>query len=124
MVDEGGEPRNGVLSLTDIYNLNLPADLVVLSACNTALGKDIRGEGLVGLVRGFMYAGAANVVSSLWRVDDTAAAEFMTRFYKGMIEGHMKPAAALRAAQISMWKDPAWNSPHHWAAYTSQGEWR
>jgi CHAT domain-containing protein/tetratricopeptide (TPR) repeat protein len=124
MVDERGQPRNGVLSLTDIYNLNLPADLVVLSACNTALGRDIRGEGLVGLVRGFMYAGAANVVSSLWRVDDTAAAEFMTRFYNRMLQDRLRPAAALRAAQISMWKDPAWSSPRNWAAYTSQGEWR
>jgi CHAT domain-containing protein len=74
LVDESGKPQNGFLRLHDIYNLNLPVELVVLSACNTGLGKDVRGEGLVGIVRGFMYAGAARVVASLWKVDDEATA--------------------------------------------------
>jgi CHAT domain-containing protein len=67
LVDESGTPRNGYLRMSDIYNLRLDADLVVLSACQTALGKEIRGEGLVGLARAFMYAGAPRVVASLWR---------------------------------------------------------
>lgn len=124
LVDEKGRPQNGFLRLYDLYNLKLSADLVVLSACQTALGKQIRGEGLVGLTRGFMYAGAPRVVSSLWQIDDRASAEFMKRFYEGMLGQKQRPAAALRAAQISMQKDPRWNSPHYWAAFTLQGEWR
>jgi CHAT domain-containing protein len=77
---------HGFLSPEDIYNLNLPVDLVVLSACETALGKQIDGEGLVGLTRGFMYAGATRVVASLWKMDDVASAELMARFYREMGE--------------------------------------
>src|SRR5207253_2026523 len=77
MVDEKGQPQNGFLRANDIYNLKLPAELVVLSACQTGLGKDIKGEGLVGLTRGFMYAGAARVVVSLWNVNDKATADLM-----------------------------------------------
>ncbi|HEU4870837.1 MAG TPA: CHAT domain-containing tetratricopeptide repeat protein [Pyrinomonadaceae bacterium] len=124
LVDEKGRPQNGFLRLYDLYNLKLSADLVVLSACQTALGKEIRGEGLVGLTRGFMYAGAPRVVSSLWQIDDRATAEFMKRFYEQMLGQKLRPAAALRAAQISMQKDPRWNSPHYWAAFTLQGEWK
>jgi len=124
LVDEKGHPQNGFLRLYDLYNLKLSADLVVLSACQTALGKRIRGEGLVGLTRGFMYAGAPRVVSSLWQIDDRASAEFMKRFYQGMLGQKLRPAAALRAAQISMQKDPRWNEPHYWAAFTLQGEWK
>jgi CHAT domain-containing protein len=97
---------------------------VVLSACQTALGKEIKGEGLVGLTRGFMYAGAARVVASLWRIDDRATAELMKRFYEAMLKEKLRPAAALRAAQVSMWKDPRWAKPHYWAAFTLQGEWK
>jgi CHAT domain-containing protein len=124
LVDEKGRPQNGFLRLYDLYNLKLSADLVVLSACQTALGKQIRGEGLVGLTRGFMYAGAPRVVSSLWQIDDRATAEFMKRFYEQMLGQKLRPAAALRAAQISMQKDPRWNQPHYWAAFTLQGEWK
>lgn len=125
LVDEQGKPQDGFLRLHEIYNLNLPADLVVLSACQTALGKEIRGEGLVGLTRGFMYAGAARVAASLWKVDDRATAELMRRFYEGMLgEKRLRPAAALRAAQISLWKETRWQSPYYWAAFVLQGEWR
>ncbi len=124
LVDEQGRPQNGFLRLYDLYNLKLSADLVVLSACQTALGKEIRGEGLVGLTRGFMYAGAPRVVASLWRIDDRASAEFMKRFYEGMLGKNLRPAAALRAAQASMSTDPRWHQPHYWAAFTIQGEWR
>lgn len=124
LVDEHGRPQNGFLRLYDIYNLKLDADLIVLSACQTALGKEIRGEGLVGLTRGFMYAGAPRVVASLWRIDDRATADIMRRFYERMLRDGMRPAAALRAAQISMFQDKRWHSPHYWAAFTLQGEWR
>ena len=123
LVDEKGQPQNGFLRLYDLYNLKLSAELVVLSACQTALGKDIKGEGLVGLTRGFMYAGAPRVVASLWQIDDRASAEFMKRFYQGLLGQKLRPAAALRGAQVSMQNDKRWNSPHYWAAFTLQGEW-
>ena len=124
LVDQQGHPQNGFLRLYDIYNLKLTADLVVLSACQTALGKEIKGEGLVGLTRGFMYAGAPRVVASLWRIDDRATAELMRRFYAGMLGEKLRPAAALRAAQASMLKEKRWQAPYYWAAFTLQGEWK
>jgi CHAT domain-containing protein len=83
-VDARGQPQDGYLRLHDIYNLNLPADLVVLSACQTGVGKQIKGEGLIRLTRGFTYAGAARVVASLWKVDDEATRDLMEEFYKQM----------------------------------------
>jgi CHAT domain-containing protein/Tfp pilus assembly protein PilF len=124
LVDEKSQPQNGFLRLYDLYNLKLSADLVVLSACQTALGKEIRGEGLVGLTRGFMYAGAPRVIASLWQIDDRASAELMKRFYGAMLGEKLRPAAALRAAQVSMSKDPRWRKPNYWAAFTLQGEWK
>ncbi len=124
LVDEHGQSQDGFLRLHDIYNLNLPADLVVLSACSTGLGKEIRGEGLVGIVRGFMYAGATRVVASLWKVDDESTAELMKRFYQQMLQGGMSPAAALRAAQVDLQRQKRWASPFYWAAFVLQGEWR
>jgi CHAT domain-containing protein len=124
LVDKQGKPQNGFLRLHDIYNLSLPVDLVVLSACNTGLGKEVRGEGLVGIVRGFMYAGAARVVASLWKVDDEATAELMKRFYRYMVQENMPAAAALKAAQVEMWQQKRWRRPYYWAAFVLQGEWR
>lgn len=124
LLDDKGEPQNGFLRLHDIYNLDLQADLVVLSACQTALGKEIRGEGLVGLTRGFMYAGAARVVASLWSVDDHATSELMKRFYQHMIRDQRRPAAALREAQLEMARHPLFQSPYYWAGFSLQGEWR
>jgi CHAT domain-containing protein len=124
LVDEKGRPQNGFLRLYDLYNLKLSADLVVLSACQTALGKDVRGEGLISLTRGFMYAGAPRVVASLWQVDDRASAELMKRFYEGMLGHGLRPAAALRAAQVQLLNDKRWRAPHYWAAFTLQGEWK
>ncbi len=123
MVNERGEPVNGFLRLQDIFNLNLPVELVVLSACETGIGKEVRGEGLLGLTRGFMYAGAPRVVVSLWKVDDAATAELMGRFYEGMLVRKLPPAAALRAAQLAMWQDSRWRAPYYWAAFVLQGEW-
>ncbi|MEG4813169.1 tetratricopeptide repeat protein [Microcoleus sp. K5-D4] len=124
LVDENGNPLNGFLRLTDIFNLKLAADLVVLSACQTGMGQNIQGEGLVGLTRGFMYAGAQRVVVSLWSVDDEGTATLMSSFYQGMLQKGLKPAAALRAAQLEMLKQEEWRSPYYWAAFTLQGEWR
>jgi CHAT domain-containing protein len=124
LVDEQGKPQNGFLDLEDIYNLDLPANLVVLSACETGLGKKIEGEGLVGLTRGFMYAGAKRVVASLWKIDDRATAELMQRFYEGLLGQGMRPAAALRAAQLQMRNHKRWSSPYYWAAFQIQGEWK
>jgi CHAT domain-containing protein len=124
LVDEGGRDQDGLLRLGEIYNLRLPADVVVLSACQTALGKEIRGEGLVGLTRGFMHAGAARVVASLWPVDDLATAELMTRFYRGMLKEGRPTAAALRAAQLEMSRSSQWHAPYYWAGFVLQGEWR
>lgn len=119
--DEQGRPQNGFLRLHDIYNLSLPVEVVVLSACDSGLGKDIRGEGLFGLTRGFMYAGASSVVASLWKVDDEATAEFMKFFYRGMLQEGLSPAAALRKAQITMRGKKQWHSPYYWAAFVLQG---
>ena len=124
LVNEEGKPVDGFLRLHDIYNLNLPADLIVLSACQTGLGREIRGEGLIGLTRGFMYAGAPRVVASLWKVDDAATAELMKRFYSAMLKDKLRPAAALRRAKIEMWKQKRWNAPFYWSAFELQGEWR
>ena len=124
LVDEKGKPQNGFLRLYEIYNLKLGADLVVLSACQTAVGEEIRGEGLLGLTRGFMYAGAPRVVATLWQVDDRATSELMKRFYQKMLGEGLRPAAALKAAQVSMQTDKRWSSPHYWAAFTLQGEWK
>ena len=124
MVDEQGQAQDGFLRLHDIYNLKLSADLVVLSACQTGLGKEIKGEGLDGMMRGFMYAGAERVVVSLWNVNDKATADLMTRFYEKMLKQGERPAAALRAAQVSMLKQKQWQSPYYWAAFTMQGDWR
>lgn len=124
LVDEAGQPEEGFLRLHEIYNLRLNADLVVLSACQTGLGKEVRGEGLVGLTRGFMYAGSPRVVASLWEVDDAATAELMKRFYRGVLQEKLPPAAALRAAQIELLKKKHWQSPYYWGAFVLHGEWR
>jgi CHAT domain-containing protein len=122
--DVKGEEINGFVGLEEIYNLRVPVDLVVLSACQTALGRDVRGEGLVGLTRGFMYAGASSVVASLWKVDDAATAELMKYFYRNLLQYQMQPAEALRVAQNSIRQNPKWSSPYYWAAFTLQGEYR
>jgi CHAT domain-containing protein len=123
MYDARGRAQDGFLRLRDIYGLRLPAELVVLSACNTALGRQVRGEGLVGIVRGFMYAGARRVVASLWKVDDDATGEMMGRFYREMLLNGRSPAAALREAQLAMWRQKRWRPPFYWAAFVLQGEW-
>jgi CHAT domain-containing protein len=122
LIDEKGQPVNGFLRSHEIFNLRLRADLVVLSGCRTGLGQEIRGEGLVGLTRGFMYAGAARVLVSLWDIHDEATAELMKRFYAELLGKKLSPAAALAAAQSSMAHDARWSSPYYWAGFTLQGE--
>jgi len=121
LVDERGRAQDGFVRVHEIYNLRLGADLVVLSGCQTALGQDIRGEGLIGLTRGFMYAGVPRVVASLWNVKDAATSELMQRFYRGLLQKKLRPAAALRAAQISMLQEPRWAAPYQWAGFVLQG---
>jgi CHAT domain-containing protein/Tfp pilus assembly protein PilF len=123
-VDDKGNLVNGFLRLTDIFNLKLAAKLVVLSACQSGMGQNIKGEGMVGLTRGFMYAGAQRVAVSLWNVDDEGTAVLMQKFYQKMVQQKLAPAAALRAAQIEMMQQEKWQSPYYWAAFTLQGEWK
>jgi len=113
----------GYLRLGDIFNLDFAADLIVLSACETGLGKDVNGEGLVGLTRGLMYAGAERVAVSLWQVDDAGTAQLMQEFYQEMLKQGKSPTVALRAAQLQLWQSK-WQNPYYWSAFTLQGEWR
>lgn len=123
LVDEGGRPIDGYLRLHELYDLRLDARLVVLSACETGLGKQLRGEGLINLTRGFFYAGAPRVVASLWSVDDRSTAELMSRFYRFHLRAGWIPSSALNAAQRTMIDDEEWSDPYHWAAFTYQGDW-
>lgn len=123
MIDANGKEQDGFLRIGDIYNLKLPAEMVVLSGCRTGLGKEIKGEGLVGLTRGFMYAGAKRVTVSLWDVNDEATSVLMANFYREMFgEKRLLPASGLRQAQISMIKSKDWNNPYFWSTFVLQGE--
>jgi CHAT domain-containing protein len=124
LVDEHGNSVDGFLRLHDIYGLDLSADLVVLSACRTGLGKNIRGEGAIGLSSGFMYAGATSVVASLWKVDDNATAEFMNYFYAAILRDGATPSSALRTAKLEMRKQARWHEPFYWAGFILQGDYR
>jgi CHAT domain-containing protein len=123
LVDREGKDRDGFLRTSEIFHLKLPVEMVTLSGCRTGLGKQIGGEGMIGLTQGFMYAGAARVMVSLWDVNDQATAEFMGRLYKFMLgPQHLSPAAALRATQISIMREQRWQSPYYWSAFVLQGE--
>jgi CHAT domain-containing protein/Tfp pilus assembly protein PilF len=122
--DPAGRPIDGQLRAYEISGLDLRADLVVLSACRTALGREVSGEGMVGLTQGFLHAGAARLLVSLWDVDDRSTEELMKRFYAGLLRQGLPPAQALRRAQISLWNEPRWHAPYHWAGFVLLGEWR
>ncbi|MEA5551684.1 CHAT domain-containing tetratricopeptide repeat protein, partial [Anabaena cylindrica UHCC 0172] len=124
LVDKQGKAQKGFLRLNDIFNLDLPAELVVLSACESGLGEEVKGEGLVGLTRGLMYAGSAKVVVSLWKVNDEATANLMSEFYRKMLKEGKSPVVALRTAQLKLWGQQTNQDPRFWAAFTMQGEWR
>lgn len=124
LYDEKRQSQNGFLRVIDLYSLRLNANLVVLSACQTGLGKEVDGEGIIGLTRGFMFAGASSVVSSLWKVEDAATAELMKRFYRAMLKENKSPSAALRTAQNELRQIPRWRNPNNWAGFTLTGDWR
>jgi CHAT domain-containing protein len=123
LYDRQGRRQDGFLRLEDIYEMRLPVDLVVLSACRTALGKDVRGEGLTGLVRAFMHAGAARVIATQWSVDDRATTELMREFYRSLLVAHRDPAEALRDAQMRVRVNPAWRDQYYWAGFVLSGVW-
>lgn len=116
-----GQRVEGLLFAHELFGLDFPADLVVLSACDTALGQHVRGEGLVGLTQGFFHAGASRVMATLWPVEDEATAELMDRFYGYLLEEELPPARALRRAQIDIKKEPRWEAPYYWAGFVLQG---
>ena len=121
-VDRTGKTTNGLMPLHDIYSLHLSSELTVLSACQTALGKDIKGEGLIGLTHSFMSAGTNTVVASLWKVDDRATAVLMADFYESMLQRGMSPSSALRSAKMKLMRDKRWSAPYYWAGFVLQGE--
>jgi CHAT domain-containing protein len=120
-VDREGRSQEGLLRVHEIYNLSLNARLVVLSACRTALGRQVEGEGLIGLARAFLHAGSNAVLATLWDVDDRATAAFMTRFYDELITHRQSPSAALRAAALAQQKDPKWSATRDWAGFVLIG---
>ncbi|MGB3401339.1 MAG: CHAT domain-containing tetratricopeptide repeat protein [Microcoleaceae cyanobacterium] len=123
LYDQQGTENPGFLQLNDIFNLTLSADLVVLSACETGVGQEIRGEGLVSLTRGFMYAGAERIVVSLWAVADSSTSEFMQDYYRKILDNNSNPATAMRETQLEMLQSDQFNAPYFWAAFVFQGEW-
>lgn len=114
----------GSLRLRDVYKLRVEASLVVLSACQTALGKEMKREGLIGLMHAFQQAGATRVVASLWKVDDRATAELMKLFYTGVLRDGKPASLALRDAQQALAVSARWSHPFYWAGFVLQGEWR
>jgi CHAT domain-containing protein/tetratricopeptide (TPR) repeat protein len=121
-VDRNGQEQPGYLRLNDIYQLRLNADLVTLGACRTGLGKQLRGEGMIGLTRGFIYAGAPRVMVSLWDVPDRETAQLMQSFYRNLLEQKLPVGAALRRAQVEMWERADSDAPFFWAAFSLQGD--
>ncbi|MEO0366511.1 MAG: CHAT domain-containing tetratricopeptide repeat protein [Pseudomonadota bacterium] len=124
LFDESGKPQPGFVGLRDIYELRMNAELVTLSACDTALGRELAGEGLLGLTQGFMYAGARRVVASLWPASDRATAELMEHFYTGLLRDGLAPDAALAAAKVKLRQKRRFRDPYYWSAFTLHGDWR
>jgi CHAT domain-containing protein len=115
---------NGLLQAWEIFEeLRLDADLVTLSACDTGRGKEMGGEGLVGLVRAFQFAGARSVLASQWGVADDATADLMKRFYGYLRQGRSKDEA-LRSAQAEMIHSQSFAHPYYWAAFQLTGDWQ
>jgi len=124
LVDKNGKDQEGFLLTSDVFGMTLTADLVVLSGCRTALGREVRGEGITGLSRAFLFAGAARVAASLWKVDDAATAALMIHFYRGLFVDKLPAVAALRSAQATLRRDARWSSPYYWAGFVLQGDWK
>jgi CHAT domain-containing protein len=123
LVDRKGRPQEGFVRVGDIYALKLSADLIVLSSCDSGLGRDLSSEGIIGLPRAFLRAGARSVVATLWKVDDAATADFMKKFYSHFSRGET-PASALRKAQLQMQRQTNWSEPYYWAAFVIQGDYK
>ncbi len=120
--EDSTSKEDGILHLGEIYNLNLNADLVVLSACETGLGQVAKGEGIIGLTRGFLYAGASNLLVSLWQVSDVTTADLMVDFYDKMLGGMSKPEA-VREAKLQMIRRHAeYAKPYYWAPFILVGK--
>ncbi|MEO0366436.1 MAG: CHAT domain-containing protein, partial [Pseudomonadota bacterium] len=124
LFDESGNAQDGFVGLRDIYELRMNAELVTLSACDTALGRELAGEGLLGLTQGFMYAGARRVVASLWPASDRATAELMEHFYAGLLRDGLAPDAALAAAKVKLRENRRFRDPYYWSAFVLHGDWR
>ena len=124
LYDRNGEPQRGFLRFSDFFNLDLPAEMVTLSACKTGLGDTIPGEGLVGITRGLMYAGAKRITVSLWDVNDQKTAQLMGNMYRNIFnqKNKLSHVESLRDAQLQMWKEKV--HPYYWSAFTMQGEWQ
>ncbi|HEX2253850.1 MAG TPA: CHAT domain-containing protein, partial [Thermoanaerobaculia bacterium] len=110
------------LRSAEVRRLDLRADLVVLSGCRTALGRELRGEGLLGLAHAFFDAGASSLAVGLWDLQDRSAAQLVDRFYRALLERGRPPAAALRDAQLELAGDARWSAPVHWAGLLLQGD--
>ncbi len=119
-----GSGEDGLLQADEIFKLKLNADLVVLSACQTGLGKLVKGEGIVGLTRAFMYAGTPSVLVSLWSVSDMSTAALMGEFYKNLIKNKLSKTDALRKAQLTLISDEKYALPFYWAPFILIGDWR
>jgi WD40 repeat protein/CHAT domain-containing protein/tetratricopeptide (TPR) repeat protein len=119
-----GTPRKAFFRLPELFNLNLSAQMVTLSACQTGLGTNQPGEGLVGMTRGLMYAGAERVTVSLWNVPDQETAQLMEQFYQNLWLNKSSHVESLRSAQLKMWQQGQGKHPYYWAAFGLQGEWR
>ncbi len=124
LFNDRGKPQPGYLQFFDVLEMNLRAELVTLSSCQSAIGKEFKGEGMAGLSRAFMQAGNKRVVASLWKVDDVATSELMTEFYRGMLNLVLKPGAASRQAQLKLRGQKRWCLPFDWAGFVLQGEWQ
>ncbi|HUL78413.1 MAG TPA: CHAT domain-containing protein [Vicinamibacteria bacterium] len=121
LVDEAGRVQDGFLRAQDVYGLRVTADVVVLSGCETALGRVLRGEGITGLVHAFLRAGADTVIASKWRVEDVATQELMVQLYKQMLAEGARPATALRRAQIAIFRRQRITAPFYWGAFEVHG---
>jgi CHAT domain-containing protein len=117
LVDSKGHPIPGYLKIQDIFDLSVDPELVVLSACNSGFGEQVEGEGTVGVSYAFLHAGAKQVISTLWSVEDEASGELMAKFYRGLLRDHLPAAGALRKAQIAVLSRERVSHPFYWAGY-------
>jgi CHAT domain-containing protein/Tfp pilus assembly protein PilF len=123
-VDRSGASVDGRVHIYDLYGFRTSADLVTLSACRTGSGKPTNGEGLIGLTRAFLFAGARSVLVTLWPVEDEGTAAFMGVFYENLLAKKMAPVAALAATQRTMRNGARWQDPYYWAGFVLHGDWR